>query len=75
MSQTSRLSRQLTRSDRKRKTKNANIVISYLSLSMYKYNLSLFVQIHLVSLDSRTLGEVWKEEEGKKERKGREGVG
>ena len=33
------------------------------------------MQIHLVSLDSRTLGEVWKEEEGEKERKGREGVG
>ena len=33
------------------------------------------MQIHLVSLDSRTLGEVWKEEEGKKECKGREGVG
>ena len=44
-------------------------------LCLYKYNLSLFVQIHLVSLDSRTLGEVWKEEEGEKECKGREGVG
>ena len=33
------------------------------------------MQIHLVSLDSRTLGEVWKEEEGEKECKGREGVG
>ena len=74
----------VARSDRKRNRKNANFVISYLSLSMYeynlslpmcKYNLSLFVQIHLVSLDSRTLGEVWEEEEGKKECKGREGVG
>ena len=53
-------------------------------LCVYKYNLAfvcantpclLCVQIHLVSLDSRTLGKVWKEEEGKKECKGREGVG
>ena len=38
----------VARSDRKRNRKNANFVISYLSLSMYKYNLSLCVQIQLV---------------------------